>query len=341
MAFRYFEDYVLGLKGITSARTVTEADIVNFACLTGDYSTPHMDHHTMVGSIYGSRVAHGLLGMSLMTGMLSLRAPHILGRGVPGAYCSGFSTNYHKAIKLGDTIRTTWEVAHMEAQSPHPGYGKLSTAFHVIGEDGSPVYDGNLRILVPKYSDREAKLQLQTNPPWELKGFVPEPDKFYYVEDYPIGEGGETGGRTVTEADIVTFAGLTGDFNPQQVNREFALHSMFGERIASGMMIFSFIFGQWISERTTGLPQPLDVNPEAPMGVVAGHLNDTGDFTGAVKIGDTIRCRYKTMFTRVSKTKRSIGLITTGFQAINQRNEVVLEGSTILMGIARPITQAS
>ena len=140
MAFQYFEDYELRIKGVTSARTVTEADIVNFACLTEDYSTPHMDHHAMVNSTYGSRVAHGLLGSSLVTGMLSLRAPHILGRGASGSYFSGFSANYRKAIKLGDTIRTTWEVANMESETPHPGYGTVTTSFQVIIQDLSLIH---------------------------------------------------------------------------------------------------------------------------------------------------------------------------------------------------------
>ena len=76
--FESIDDYTAGLSGVTATRTVTEADIVSFAGLTEDYSLPHMDRHAMATSSYGSRVAHGLLGSSLVTGMLSLRAPQLL-----------------------------------------------------------------------------------------------------------------------------------------------------------------------------------------------------------------------------------------------------------------------
>ena len=110
--FCYFEDYQVGQKGVTTARTVTEADVVNFACLTADYHRVHVDRHYITAdNIYGGRVAHGLLGSSLVTGMLSLNAPHIIGRGVPGAYFCGFNVNYREAIRLGDTIKTQWQVA--------------------------------------------------------------------------------------------------------------------------------------------------------------------------------------------------------------------------------------
>ena len=328
--FRCLDDYQVGQNGVTATRTVTEADIVNFACVTEDYSLAHMDRHAMADSIYKSRVAHGLLGSSLVTGMLSLRAPHILGRDVPGAYFYNFDTNYRDGIKIDDTIRIQWKIMDKADDSTHKGYGLVNTAFQVVTHEGRPVYDGTLGTLVRKQSNDNSELQLKPGEPWQVTKFVPDPEQVYYVEDLPIGGGGDTDGRTITETDIVSFAGLTGDYNPRHVDAVFAGQGMFGERTAHGILIFDIIFGLWTSQGSAQPPRP-----STGATLLAGHLNDRASFLVPVKIGDTIRCRYKTLETRTSKSRPGFGLITTGLQAINQNNEAVLEGSTILMRASR------
>ena len=218
-----------------------------------------------------------------------------------------------------------------KADTPdHQGYGLVSTTFQVINQDGKSVYDGTLGTLVKKELNGDTKLQLKPGIPWQIRDFIPDPEQVYYVEDYPIGEGGDTDGRTITETDIVNFAGLTGDYNPQQVDAEFARQGMFGRRTSHGILIFNIIFGLWIS---WGLAHPRGPSTGGP--IIAGHLNDRASFLAPVSIGDTIRCRYTTLATRASMSRPGTGLITTGLQAINQRGEVVMEGSTILMGASR------
>jgi len=328
--YRCLEDYQVGEKGVTATRTVTEAHIVNFAGVTEDYSLPHMDRHAMADSIYGARVAHGLLGSSLVTGMLSLRAPHILGRGVPGAYLYSFDTNYRDGIKVGDTIRIQWSVDNKSSDSGHQGYGSVTTSFRVVNQEGAAVYDGTLGTLVRQEPDGNARLELRPGEPWQVTEFVPDPEQVYCAEDYPIGGGGDTDGRTITEADIVNFAGLTGDYSPQHVDAEFAAKGMFGERTAHGVFIFSAVFGLWISWGPAHPPAP-----STGGAMLAGHLNDNARFLAPVRIGDTIRCRYKALATRASKSRPGTGLVTTGLQALNQDNAAVLEGSTILMRPSR------
>jgi|TARA_B100000315_G_scaffold254036_1_gene294195 acyl dehydratase len=327
---RSIDDYEVGQKGVTATRTVTEADIVNFGGVTEDYNLPHMDRHAMAGSTYGARVAHGLLGSSLVTGMLSLRAPHVIGRGVPGAYLYSFDSNYRDGIRLGDTIRIQWNVTDRSNDSPYQDFGLVTTAFQVVNQDGVAIYDGSLGTLVRRASAEDASLQLTPQEPWQVTEFIAEPDKVYYVEDYLLGEGGDTDGRTITETDIVNFAALTGDYSPQFVDAEFARQGAFGSRVAHGLLIFSVTFGLWTSHGSAHRR-----GPPSKGAMVAGHLNDHASFVGAVEIGDTIRCRYKTLAIRASKSKPGIGLITTGLQAINQHDQVVMDGSTILMGVSR------
>ena len=196
--YRYYEDFETGQNGITTTRTVTEAHIVNFADITADYSYAHMDEHQMKNSIYGTRVAHGLLGASLATGLLSLRVPHVVGRGVPGAYFCGFEANYRDGIKVGDTVKAHWQITE-KADSPlHEGFGLVKTAFTLINQEEKPLYDGNVSTLVRKESARESELRLKPGEPWQVPEYIPDPERIYCAEDHPFGKGGESEGRTIT-----------------------------------------------------------------------------------------------------------------------------------------------
>ncbi|MEE8398949.1 MAG: MaoC/PaaZ C-terminal domain-containing protein [Desulfobacterales bacterium] len=340
-----FESYHVGQEGTTITRTVAEADIISFACLTEDYNMPHVDRHAMETSMYGSRVAHGLLGSSIATGMLSLCAPHIIGRGVPESYFSGFEANYRGGLKLGDTIHVRWRVAETAPSHTHQGFGLVTTRFQVVTHEGVAVYDGTFSTLVRMGSAKGAELKLLPGTPWPVMPSASGQARVPEADNSPADDVKETAGRTITETDIVNYAGLTGDYDPRYVDAEFARGSMFGERIAPGMLAFTVAFGRWTSARFAlgGLEPPppdtaaagtrADTGTTVDSGtMVAGHLNDTASFLAPVKIGDTIRCRYKALATRASKSRPGLTLTTTGLQIVNQRDEVVQEGSTIMLG---------
>jgi acyl dehydratase len=71
----YFEDIQLGDEYVSPGRTVTEADIVIFAGLSGDYNVLHTDAEHMKSSLFGERIAHGLLGLSIQQGLLDRVVP--------------------------------------------------------------------------------------------------------------------------------------------------------------------------------------------------------------------------------------------------------------------------
>ncbi len=94
----------------------------------------------------------------------------------------------------------------------------------------------------------------------------------YFIEDLEVGMS-DLFAKTVTEADIVMFAGVTGDTNPVHINQEFAEKTMFKERIAHGMLsagLISTVFG-------TKLPGP---------GAI--YMNQSLNFKAPVCIGDTV-----------------------------------------------------
>lgn len=131
-----------------------------------------------------------------------------------------------------------------------------------------------------------------------------------YFEDFEVGEVTLTASRTVTETDIVNFAGLTGDWNEIHTNKELAARGPFGQRIAHGALIFSI---------ATGLSVRLGQTADT---VIAFYGLDRLRFVKPTFIGDTIHVRQKVE----AKAERdeSSGIITMLNEVINQREEVAV-----------------
>lgn len=117
--------------------------------------------------------------------------------------------------------------------------------------------------------------------------------------------------KTVTESDVVLFAGITGDFNPAHVNEVEAAKSRFGGRIAHGMLSAGFI-SACIAMK---LPGPGTI-----------YLTQSLKFTRPVKIGDTVTARVEVM--EWNPGKRRARLATT---CSNQHGEVVIDGEALVM----------
>ncbi len=137
-----------------------------------------------------------------------------------------------------------------------------------------------------------------------------------YFDEIQVGEEYESPGRTVTETDIVLFAGLSGDYNILHTDAEFMKQSIFGERIAHGLLGLA-IQGGLFTRATTAY---------ATLAFVGLRWR----FKNPIKIGDTIRVRAKVM-AKKETAKADRGLITLERQVLNQRGEVVQEGETDMM----------
>ncbi len=320
--YSYFEEYEVGQKGTTNTRTVSDADLLTFASITGDFSPVHMDRHATQKNVYGGRVAHGMLGASLMVGLLSLRAPYTIGRDVPDGYLWHGDFNYKDGLKPGDTVKVQWTIKDKAEDETHPGFGLVRTYCDLVTQDGKAVYNGTVSTLVKKASAKDARLHLEPGKPWVMPTVPVDPEKAYWAEDMVLGIGGETDGRTITETDIVNFACLIADYNPIHLDADFTRNTQFGERIAQGMLVFG------IANGFRGNFASRYVMPESN---IAGHLGDTVTFFAPVKIGDTIRYRYKITGNRPSKSIPGTCIVPYGVQAINQRNEVVQELSIIFL----------
>jgi acyl dehydratase len=142
-----------------------------------------------------------------------------------------------------------------------------------------------------------------------------------WFEEIEVGEESESPGRTVTEADIVLFAGLSGDYNVLHTDAEFMKSSSFGERIAHGLLGLAIQSGL-----CTRVGQPY-----ATLG--AGSLR--WKFKGPIRIGDTIRVRAR-VTAKAEGPAGDRGIVTVARQVLNQRDEVVQEGETDLLVERRP-----
>ena len=131
-----------------------------------------------------------------------------------------------------------------------------------------------------------------------------------YFDDFEIGEESVTAGRTITETDIVNFAGITGDWNEIHTNKELAERSMFKQRIAHGALVFSV---------ATGLSVRLGQTADT---VLAFYGLDRLRFVKPTFIGDTIHVRQK--IESKSERDQTSGIVTILNEVINQREEVVV-----------------
>jgi len=138
-----------------------------------------------------------------------------------------------------------------------------------------------------------------------------------YFEDCEVGASVVTGGRTVTETDLVMFASFTGDWNPVHTDAEFAKATPWGGRIAHGML--SLVLGLNLLFRDNALARQV-----VPKRLIAIVGMDRIRFAAPVKIGDTVHLECEVMEMRPSSGGK--GLITLKWRIRNQAGEAAVTG---------------
>ena len=134
-----------------------------------------------------------------------------------------------------------------------------------------------------------------------------------YFNDVAIGDAWDSPARSVTETDVVNFAGMTGDYNPLHVDHEFAKNTLFGKPVAHGLLGLSFVaglgsFSPWM--KTAAFVRIVDWK-----------------FLKPIFIGDTVHVRTEIVAKEIRGRGRR-GLITWKRQLINHVGVVVQEGVT-------------
>ena len=140
----YFEEFEVGQKMLSPGRTITESDVVGFAGLSGDFNRIHTDAPYAENSPFGARVAHGLLGLSIASG-LALRTGVL--EGTVMAFREINSWKFTKPVYLGDTIHVEMEIIETKAMK-RVGGGKVELEFDLQNQDNITVMKGVWSVLV-------------------------------------------------------------------------------------------------------------------------------------------------------------------------------------------------
>lgn len=144
MAGLYFEEFTVGQVVKTLSRTVSEDAIFNFAGLTGDYNQIHTDAEFAKTTQFGQRVAHGLLGLSIATGLI-MRTGFL--EGTVLAFREIQDWKFVKPIFIGDTIHALLTVSEMKPL-PRIGAGALIASVDVKNQNDEVIQKGTLNLLV-------------------------------------------------------------------------------------------------------------------------------------------------------------------------------------------------
>ena len=139
-----FEDLRVGDEFRSPGRTVTETDIVIFAGLSGDYNVLHTDAEHMKSSLFGERIAHGLLVLSIQQGLLD-RAMPARGREV----CVGLRWKFKGPVKIGDTLHVRARVSAKE-DADKPEWGLVTVEREVVNQLGEVVQSGETQHLIAR-----------------------------------------------------------------------------------------------------------------------------------------------------------------------------------------------
>ena len=133
-------------------------------------------------------------------------------------------------------------------------------------------------------------------------------------DDFKIGDKAYHS-KTITETDIVLFAGISGDFNPLHVNDEYAKTTQFGKRVAHGGLAFSMISG------LLGMKLP---------GPGTMHVSQKLDFKKPVFVGDTLTAEAE-VIEKFTKKDGKLKFLRIKTNVLNQENVTVLEGEALVI----------
>lgn len=134
-----FEDLSVGMSAALS-RTVTDADVLAFAGVSGDTNPVHLDAEFAASTMFGGRIAHGMLSAGLISAVFGTRLPG------PGCIYLSQSLKFRAPVKLGDTVVARATVKELKAEKRRAVFSTVCT----VGE--TVVLEGEAELLIPARS---------------------------------------------------------------------------------------------------------------------------------------------------------------------------------------------
>ncbi len=146
MPDRYFDEIEIGQRWVTKGRTITEADVVNFAYLSGDWHSIHTDQEYAAGTTFGQRIAHGFLVLSIATGMVPAKRETVL------ALYGLDRVRFTAPVFMGDTVHLQMEA--VEKKERDEGTGVVTFDFQVVNQHGKAVIACSYKLWMSKRPGR-------------------------------------------------------------------------------------------------------------------------------------------------------------------------------------------
>jgi acyl dehydratase len=147
LGYRY-DDLVVGMRFRSPGRTITDADLMSFAGLTGDHSELHTSDVYAQASQFGRKVAHGMLGLAYAHGLMWARTGEL--RETAVAFLGIDDWRFSGPIFVGDTIFVDYELAELRDSRSRPTQAVAVFAVKVVKQDGAVVQEGRKALLVSK-----------------------------------------------------------------------------------------------------------------------------------------------------------------------------------------------
>lgn len=147
LGYRY-EDLFVGMRFRSPGRTITDADLVGFAGLTGDYSELHTSDVYAQSSQFGRKVAHGMLGLAYAHGLMWARTGELRETAIAFLGIDGWK--FVGPIFVGDTIFVDYELAELRDSRSRPTQAIATFDVRVVKQDGEVAQQGRKALLVSK-----------------------------------------------------------------------------------------------------------------------------------------------------------------------------------------------
>jgi 3-hydroxybutyryl-CoA dehydratase len=138
----YYDDLVLGFTWSSRGRTITETDVINFAGVSGDYYSLHTDAEYAKTTVFGQRIAHGMLILSIATALIDPQPGRVI------AFYGMERVRFTKPTFFGDTVHV--EIAVTDRTDKGTDKGVVAATINVVNQRGETVIASEMKFLMAK-----------------------------------------------------------------------------------------------------------------------------------------------------------------------------------------------
>lgn len=342
---RFFEDFNIGEKLETRARTLTEADIMQYAGLCWDTQAEHTNAEFARRGPFGERIGQQQLGLLIAYGLIgTLR---VFDETLTSLLRLGW--NFFNPLRIGDTLKVAltpqekkelvgeeaglvkfqWETTNQRNEVVH----RCALSTLVVRRTGNragfkPGYEfRGLSDVEPVATDAalpsETEVQQRKQKQEAEPGRAAKRSRGKYFEEFEVGEELVTDARTVAEADVINYTILSWDNNPLHTDATYGKDLGFGGILAP--LLLPIVFANGLGATLGFLA-----------GTNRGALGDWWEFISPLRIGDTLYFR-QVIAEKHDAQDPATGIVTFGMQMINERGQTISRGQRAALVARLPL----